>query len=58
VEPSLDLEESWECVLVVEFGSVELTGSAGLVGFAELVGFPGPIDLMESAKPLVSLAKS
>jgi len=61
VEPSPGLEESSEfeaVVVVVEFEVVELIGSAGSVGSAELVGFPRPIDLMGSAKPLVSLAMS
>jgi hypothetical protein len=51
VGPSPALEEVLECALV-EFGSVELVGSAGPVGFAGLVGFAGPVGLMGSAEPL------
>ena len=53
MEPSPGLEESLEYVQV-EFGFVELIGSARPVGSVELVGFPGPMSLIGSAKPLVS----
>ena len=44
--------------MVVEFVSVELVGSAGSVGSARSVrSAAGPVGLMGSAKPLVSLAE-